>query len=182
MLFQEEALGQIQDIVPSINWKAGLQVWQKFASYQKEVSPNPQSSFHGVERARNISKAQRTSSAKREMDKAESDTVEGEGSCEPQPKRPRNFELPNFRATCYRTGANHSFQSPEAARAFGGIVQDYFGWNVEMKNFDVEVILTIEESNMYASLGLTKESLHRRNVVDFGYCTLRPTICYGMLR
>ena len=90
--------------------------------------------------------------------------------------------MPLFRATCYRSGTNHSFGSPDAARNFGGSVQDYFGWNVKMKNFDVEVVINIDDDHIYVCLALTKESLHRRHIVDFGLCTLRPTIAYSMLR
>ena len=39
----------------------------------------------------------------------------------------------------YRTGEKHVFQSPQAACHFGGCVQDYFGWNVNLKQFDIEV-------------------------------------------
>lgn len=50
-----------------------------------------------------------------------------------------NPQLPGFRCTCYRTGDNHSFQSMEVACAVGGAIQDYFGWNVDLKNHDIEV-------------------------------------------
>lgn len=44
-----------------------------------------------------------------------------------------------FRVTCNRAGDNHSFKSNEAARDFGGAVQDFFQWKADMTNFDVEV-------------------------------------------
>lgn len=50
-----------------------------------------------------------------------------------------NPNLPGFRCTCYRTGDNHPFQSMDVACAVGGSIQDYFGWNVDLKNHDIEV-------------------------------------------
>ncbi|XP_013378720.1 THUMP domain-containing protein 3 [Lingula anatina] len=107
-----------------------------------------------------------------------------DNSDEPAAKKKRTFNpnLPKFRATCYRTGNNHSFQSMEAASQFGGTIQDYFGWNVDLKNHDLEVVLNIADNDVYVTLGLTTESLHKRNIVDFGPTTLRTTIAYNMLR
>lgn len=44
-----------------------------------------------------------------------------------------------FRVTCNRAGEKHCFTSNEAARDFGGAVQEYFKWKADMTNFDVEV-------------------------------------------
>lgn len=44
-----------------------------------------------------------------------------------------------FRVTCNRAGDKHSFTSNEAARDFGGAVQEHFQWKADMTNFDVEV-------------------------------------------
>lgn len=87
-----------------------------------------------------------------------------------------------FRVTCNRTGKNHCFQSMCAAANFGGAIHQYFHWNIDMKKFDVEVILNIDGSNVSVCLGLTKESLHRRHITHFGPTTLKPTIAYNMLR
>jgi len=48
-------------------------------------------------------------------------------------------EVLKFRVTCNRAGEKHCFSSNEAARDFGGAVQDYFKWKADMTNFDVEV-------------------------------------------
>jgi len=90
--------------------------------------------------------------------------------------------LPSFRATCYRTGSHHCFQSPSAAAHFGGAVQDYFGWKVDLSNYDIEVVMCIEDTNVRIGISLTKHSLHRRHITHFGRTTLRPTIAHGMLR
>jgi len=90
--------------------------------------------------------------------------------------------LPSFRATCHRTGSHHCFQSPAAAAHFGGAVHDYFGWNVNLNNFDIEVVLCIEDKDVRIGISLTSRSLHRRHITHFGKTTLRPTVAYGMLR
>lgn len=48
-------------------------------------------------------------------------------------------ETLKFRVTCNRAGDNHNFKSDEAARDFGGAVQDFFQWKADMTNFDIEV-------------------------------------------
>jgi len=88
----------------------------------------------------------------------------------------------SFRATCHRTGKDHCFQSPAAAAHFGGTIQDYLGWNVNLSNYDIEVVLCIEDRDVRVGISLTNQSLHRRHITHFGKTTLRPTIAYGMLR
>ena len=48
-----------------------------------------------------------------------------------------------FRVTCNRAGDKHSFTSNEAARDFGGAVQELFQWKADMTKFDVEVGILI---------------------------------------
>ncbi|GAB1603356.1 THUMP domain-containing protein 3-like [Argonauta hians] len=99
-----------------------------------------------------------------------------------KPRRAFDETKPTFRATCHRNGENHSFNSMIAAANFGGAVQTYFGWNVDMKNFDIEVILRIVNNSVSVGIALTKESLHRRLITNFGPTTLRATTAYNMLR
>ncbi|XP_064931910.1 tRNA (guanine(6)-N2)-methyltransferase THUMP3 isoform X2 [Columba livia] len=87
-----------------------------------------------------------------------------------------------FRVTCNRAGDKHSFTSNEAARDFGGAVQEHFQWKADMTNFDVEVLLNIHNNEVVVGIALTEESLHRRNITHFGPTTLRSTLAYGMLR
>ena len=90
---------------------------------------------------------------------------------------------PKFRVTCYRSGQEcHSFQSMDVARSFGGAINDKFGWGVSMKEFDIEVVITIDLQQIYVGLGLTKKSLFQRNIKYFGPTTLRATICASMLQ
>lgn len=97
-------------------------------------------------------------------------------------KKPRDPTKPAFRVTCKRAGENHSFDSMSAAASFGSAMQTYFGWQVDMTDYDIEVVLTIDNNEVSVGLALTPESLHKRNLVAFGVTTLRPTICHNMLR
>ena len=97
-------------------------------------------------------------------------------------KKPRDPTKPVFRVTCKRTGENHSFDSMSAAASLGSAVQTYFGWSVDMTNFNIEVVLSIDNNEVSVGLALTPDSLHKRNLVAFGVTTLRPTICHNMLR
>ena len=90
--------------------------------------------------------------------------------------------LPRFRVTCTRTGNNHSFSSPEAAAKFGGGINDWFHWRVDLSNPDIEVLLNIVNSNVVIGIALTKESRGKRNIAHFGPTTLKSSIAYCMLQ
>ncbi|PVD24519.1 hypothetical protein C0Q70_15002 [Pomacea canaliculata] len=114
---------------------------------------------------------------------AQQDNSSGESTPQLETQKSKHDATkPTFRVTCNRAGENHSFDSMSAAASFGSAVQTYFGWNVDMKNFDIEVILNIDNEEVSVGIGLTRESLHYRNLVAFGPTTLRPTICHNMLR
>ncbi|NXQ86107.1 THUM3 protein, partial [Nyctibius grandis] len=106
-----------------------------------------------------------------------SETKAGEGE-----KGEGEAKVLKFRVTCNRAGDKHSFTSNEAARDFGGAVQEHFQWKADMTNFDVEVLLNIHNNEVVVGIALTEESLHRRNITHFGPTTLRSTLAYGMLR
>lgn len=89
-------------------------------------------------------------------------------------------DVPSYRVTCKRIG-DHCFESPHAATHFGGAVNDHVGWRVDLSKFDVEVMLMIIHNEVKVGIALTKESLHRRNIVNFGQTTLKPTIAHGIL-
>ncbi|CAL1531344.1 unnamed protein product, partial [Lymnaea stagnalis] len=99
-----------------------------------------------------------------------------------QIKPVRDPTKPKFRVTCNRVGESHPFDSPSAAASFGSAIITYHKWPVDLKDFDIEVLLNIENEEVTVSLALTKMSLHNRNLVAFGPTTLRATICYNMLR
>ncbi|XP_027719533.1 THUMP domain-containing protein 3 [Vombatus ursinus] len=108
--------------------------------------------------------------------------IEKEKGVNESPKEETESQVLKFRVTCNRAGENHCFTSNEAARDFGGAVQDYFKWKADMTNFDVEVLLNVHNNEIVVGIALTEESLHRRNITHFGPTTLRSTLAYGMLR
>ncbi len=63
----------------------------------------------------------------------------------------------SFRCTCNRAGQSHSFGSMDVARTVGGTVQDRFGWRVQMKDSDIEVVVNVTdgESGLRAGACLT---------------------------
>ena len=87
-----------------------------------------------------------------------------------------------FRATCTRHGRKHSFTSQEAAKHFGAGLAQYFGWKVQLKNPDIEVLLDISGDSATVGIALTQTAKFKRNIAHFGPTTLRATIAYGMLR
>lgn len=88
----------------------------------------------------------------------------------------------SFRVTCNRIGRKHCFSSVEAASHFGAGLARYFGWKVQLKNPDLEVLLSIANEDATVRIALSRESKHKRNITHFGPTTLRSTIAYGMLR
>ena len=88
----------------------------------------------------------------------------------------------SFRVTCNRIGRKHCFSSVEAASHFGAGLARYFGWKVQLKNPDLEVLLSIANEDTTVRIALSRESKHKRNITHFGPTTLRSTIAYGMLR
>ena len=58
----------------------------------------------------------------------------------PKPKKERDPTKPTFRVTCNRVGEGcHKFDSGSAAACLGSAIITYFGWSVDLKNFDIEV-------------------------------------------
>jgi len=102
----------------------------------------------------------------------------------PEASSPKASKLspPTFRCTCYRSGTNHKFKSTEAQSAVGGRVQEKFGWPVSCKGYDLEFVINCDVKQVYCCINLTNVSLFNRTVTSFGPCTLKPTICAGLVR
>lgn len=63
----------------------------------------------------------------------------------PATKKEFKTDVLQYRVTCYRSG-KHSFGSQDAARSFGGKLQDMFQWIVDLDNFQLEIVLHIKQS------------------------------------
>ncbi|CAG5114839.1 unnamed protein product [Candidula unifasciata] len=151
--------------VPSLSTLATSASTPKTSSSAKELAEDSTNSRQQEDRDKSLEGNDSSKTYKRAAVKKE-----------PDPTKPK------FRVTCFRTGDTHAFDSTSAAASFGSALVAYFGWQVDLKNFDLEVILNIDNEEVTVSLALTKMSLHYRNLVAFGPTTLRATICYNMLR
>ncbi|XP_062854198.1 THUMP domain-containing protein 3 [Trichomycterus rosablanca] len=185
---KEDALLDLQHLAPKLPWTNALEVWKMNNSLKKKRSrrrgaatPKPKRNGDASESG----KLQPEPDSSLLQDKQESDLPEQDTSTqEEQDVEIQESEVKplKFRVTCNRAGDKHSFTSNDAARDFGGAVQEFFQWKADMTKFDVEVLLNIHNNELVVGIALTEESLHRRNITHFGPTTLRSTLAYGMLR
>ncbi|XP_069499568.1 tRNA (guanine(6)-N2)-methyltransferase THUMP3 [Ambystoma mexicanum] len=204
---KEAALEDLQQLAGKLPWERALEVWRLNNSVKKKRTrrrkPNQANSgnkvkqdpeLNGVSDSKTVEQDDSSLSipaepadCKREEEAAlldedvqvkseEKDTSDATQGSEAE------AQVIKFRVTCNRAGENHSFSSNEAARDFGGAVQEHFQWKADMTKFDVEVLLNISNNEVVVGIALTEESLHRRNITHFGPTTLRSTLAYGMLR
>ncbi|XP_019800209.1 tRNA (guanine(6)-N(2))-methyltransferase THUMP3 isoform X3 [Tursiops truncatus] len=203
---KEEVLKDFEDLAGKLPWSDPLKIWKINTCFKKKKTKhkkiNQNSSKEKIESGRgdktderdvkkeftnNVLDSQILDYYENAAIKEEISTLVGDDltSCkdetEESSKEETDPEVLKFRVTCNRAGEKHCFSSNEAARDFGGAVQDYFKWKADMTNFDVEVLLNIHDNEIVVGIALTEESLHRRNITHFGPTTLRSTLAYGML-
>ncbi|XP_045349600.1 THUMP domain-containing protein 3 [Leopardus geoffroyi] len=203
---KEEVLKDFEELAGKLPWSEPLKVWNVNTSFKKKKTKrkkiNQNSSKEKIDNGQGDKADERDDKKgftnktldSRILDyyenpaiKEEISTLVGDdlASCKDETDEGSKEETPEvlkFRVTCNRAGEKHCFSSNEAARDFGGGVQDYFKWKADMTNFDVEVLLNIHDNEIVVGIALTEESLHRRNITHFGPTTLRSTLAYGMLR
>ncbi|XP_039087227.1 THUMP domain-containing protein 3 isoform X2 [Hyaena hyaena] len=203
---KEEVLKDFEELAGKLPWSEPLKVWKVNTSYKKKKTKrkkiNQNSSKEKIDNGqgdRADEKDDKKGFTNKALDshildyyenpaiKEEISTLVGDdlASCKDETDEGSKEDAPEvlkFRVTCNRAGEKHCFSSNEAARDFGGAVQDYFKWKADMTNFDVEVLLNIHDNEIVVGIALTEESLHRRNITHFGPTTLRSTLAYGMLR
>ncbi|XP_044157300.1 THUMP domain-containing protein 3 [Bufo gargarizans] len=202
---KEAALQDFQDLAAKLSWEKALKTWELnnnlkkkkkrkktggCCKEKKQAAASELPAGDGAEEAPPAGQEEReTEDSQAEDSSAVSaqcanDSQENKSgdSTESNDAFPDVSNVLKFRVTCNRAGDKHSFTSNEAARDFGGAVQEHFQWKADMTNFDVEVLLNISFNEMLVGIALTEESLHRRNITHFGPTTLRSTLAYGMLR
>ncbi|XP_073809169.1 tRNA (guanine(6)-N(2))-methyltransferase THUMP3 isoform X2 [Danio rerio] len=196
---KEEVLLDWQELATKLPWTNALEVWKLNNSIRKKKGrrkrPNPTKSDQcenvsakcpdtvpsdPEELLENCETLEVTENQADVSPNLENDSEEDKPS-EPQDQDSELMPL-KFRVTCSRAGDKHCFTSNDAARDFGGAVQEFFQWKADMTKFDVEVLLNIHNNEVVVGIALTVESLHRRNITHFGPTTLRSTLAYGMLR
>ncbi|KAJ8258585.1 hypothetical protein COCON_G00175970 [Conger conger] len=201
---KEETLEDFQNLASKLSWKNPLEVWRlnndvKKKRWRRKGGNVPKGKASG---ASGDSGKDQVEAVAKEMESLRLEPVSpADGSREPEGDTALDNEAPGgldqdaegreegaadlpvkFRVTCNRAGDKHNFTSNDAARDFGGAVQDFFQWKADMTKFDIEVLLNIHDSEVVIGIALTEESLHRRNITHFGPTTLRSTLAYGMLR
>ncbi|XP_022058861.1 THUMP domain-containing protein 3 [Acanthochromis polyacanthus] len=188
---KEETLTELQQLASKLPWTDALEVWKLNRTLKKKkghrkggnpakVKPNSDASDAVAADAEQQELPQVSSTAE---DQTEVESVPELETCEQDGQEAApEAKVIKFRVTCNRAGDKHSFSSNEAARDFGGAVQEFFQWKADMTKFDIEVLLNIHNEEVVIGIALTEESLHRRNISHFGPTTLRSTLCYGMLR
>uniref|UniRef100_A0AAY5L3J8 THUMP domain containing 3 n=1 Tax=Esox lucius TaxID=8010 RepID=A0AAY5L3J8_ESOLU len=194
---KEETLEDLQKLASKLPWSDALKVWNMNTTLKKKRGPHRQPQGprgRGRGKANKVTLETDTMQTETiEADIVETDTVETDTvvtdtvvtdtvETDEVPGQELGAKVLKFRVTCNRAGDKHSFSSNEAARDFGGAVQELFQWKADMTKFDIEVLLNIHNVEMVIGIALTEESLHRRNITHFGPTTLRSTLCYGMLR
>ncbi|XP_062328850.1 THUMP domain-containing protein 3 isoform X2 [Osmerus eperlanus] len=200
---KEETLAELQLLASKLPWTNALEVWRLNNSLKKKRLRRRGAGTRGKPSTKPPRDAVSTEALAADTDRMQLEAPEltepdqGDGLPEradnpldeqdnlgagPEEEEAAEPSVVKFRVTCSRAGDKHSFTSSEAARDFGGAVQELFQWKADMTKFDVEVLLNIHKVEVVVGIALTEESLHRRNITHFGPTTLRSTLCYGMLR
>uniref|UniRef100_A0A8C6U4S5 THUMP domain containing 3 n=1 Tax=Neogobius melanostomus TaxID=47308 RepID=A0A8C6U4S5_9GOBI len=186
---KEETLAELQQLASKLPWKNALDVWKLNCTLKKKKShrrgANKSKAKPDVDGqdAAEVENEQEGVPEALSADTSNCDGIDQAKTSTPdQEDQPPEGKVTKFRVTCSRAGDKHSFSSNEAARDFGGAVQEHFQWKADMTKFDIEVLLNIHNEEVVIGIALTEESLHRRNISHFGPTTLRSTLCYGMLR
>uniref|UniRef100_A0A3P9LXM7 THUMP domain containing 3 n=1 Tax=Oryzias latipes TaxID=8090 RepID=A0A3P9LXM7_ORYLA len=180
---KEETLMELQELASKLPWTNALEVWKLNRTLKKKKSYRKGGNATKAKPAdTGVCDAAEQQETAQELSAAEGDTKDAPDVESHQQETAPEDKPIKFRVTCNRAGDKHSFSSNEAARDFGGAVQEFFQWKADMTKFDIEVLLNIHNEEMVVGIALTEESLHRRNISHFGPTTLRSTLCYGMLR
>ena len=163
-LLQEEVIKDFEELAGKLSWSDPLKVWKINTNFKKKKTKrkkiNQSSSKEKIDNGQGDKgnekdvKKELTNNAsdshildyyEKPAIKEEISTLVGDdlASCKDETdessKEETSLEVLKFRVTCNRAGEKHCFSSNEAARDFGGAVQDYFKWKADMTNFDVEV-------------------------------------------
>ena len=184
----ETGLNQINELLYDITsstgnsrlaWEKGIIAWNEIFQFRKTGRDNWNNC---ISELTNFNKKQNNIEQNNSQIN-EGVQIKDKGESNKVPDIIQKEPIAKFRATCYRSGANcHPFGSQDVARSFGGAINEKFGWEVSMKDFDIEIVITIDVNQIYVGIGLTKVSLFKRNIEHFGPTTLRATICASMLQ
>lgn len=137
-------MAELQELASKLPWTNALEVWKLNRTLKKrkvhrrgngnKVKPNSETTDATVA----DTEQQELPEAAEDQTKPEN-TPDIEGSTQDSEDAAPKAKVLKFRVTCNRAGDKHSFSSNEAARDFGGAVQEFFQWKADMTKFDIEV-------------------------------------------
>lgn len=132
---QEETLMELQELASKLPWTNALEVWRLNRTLKKKK---------GHRKGGHSTRAKPDSEVcdaaeQQQQEPAQEQSGDAPDTESQPPETAAEEKLVKFRVTCNRAGDKHSFSSNEAARDFGGAVQEFFQWKADMTKFDVEV-------------------------------------------
>lgn len=142
----------IGNLIYDITWEKYLNFWQNVIKFKGNLYPSETEYLNLITQVSN--KDELKTKNDEEIDTGTLCTIDHVIS---QPVH----DILRFRVTCYRSG-QHSFGSQDAARSFGGKLQDRFHWCVNLDDYQLEVILHIKNGKLNLRR-LFSKSLLRRN-------------------
>lgn len=131
----------MQELASKLPWANSLEVWKLNRSFKKKKCFRK-----GGSGAKTKPTTQAVDATTEEQDlpqaaeAVETQSNESIPEVEESTEAAPEAKVIKFRVTCSRAGDKHSFSSNEAARDFGGAVQEFFQWKADMTKFDVEVV------------------------------------------
>lgn len=154
---QEETLSELQELASKLPWTNALEVWKLNRAVKKRKAHRKGESSSSSSKGPPDHEDKDTTLANTEPMEApqEESSAEGqtEGSPDTDPAALNSDDAATkartlkFRVTCNRAGDKHSFSSNDAARDFGGAVQEFFQWKADMTKFDIEVGKSCSDEN-----------------------------------
>lgn len=137
-------MNELQQLASKLPWTNALEVWKQNRTLKKKkgyrkggngtnTKPNTEATTDTEQQEQH-----QTASVAETQTTTES-MPDAESGLQASDEAVAEASLIKFRVTCSRAGDKHSFSSNEAARDFGGAVQEFFQWKADMTKFDIEV-------------------------------------------
>lgn len=145
---QEETLTELMQLASKLPWTNALEVWKQNRTLKKKKGHRKGANGSKVKPSSEIIDTTGADTEQQELPPSLSaadgqtdkeSTTDLEASTQDSEEAAPETKVIKFRVTCNRAGDKHSFSSNEAARDFGGAVQEFFLWKADMTKFDIEV-------------------------------------------
>lgn len=147
---------ELQELASKLPWTNALEVWKLNRTLKKKKSHRKGGNATKAKPAdTGVCDAAEQQESAQELSAAEGDTKDAPDVESHQQETAPEDKPVKFRVTCNRAGDKHSFSSNEAARDFGGAVQEFFQWKADMTKFDIEVGMLVLARLLHVSLHFT---------------------------